>query len=810
MTVHPILPEPSIQSCADDIGYNVLGPFVHRYLLGLHQHICQLDDGDTKFLLCARAGVRIGQLYKLFLTGRGGAQSVSRPELFWISRLAVCKGIMRRSPSLACDVITAEYAGQTLFDIAAGLLQHRPDARRTLTPELANIKADAFPTWIKGSHPNAQLLRHYLNETSTAFEDYLSDLVGDHSRIALIDSGWKATTQRLLSQSYPEADWIGLYLGVTPPPKDAHLVTSDAIGIMFEASEFDPKQPETAIIHYRHLIETLFEPNAPSIEEPLAGLFQAQTQKTVALNLRDPADPQSDTLYLAVTRYIADNAAATLPDILAAHADALPTLCRVILQPTRAEALALQGKNRSADFGKKLNVPVLIDPKQSPLTRDQRVSRTLWTAGQIALEFPPTEAQRAQQTALQKWTPEQYFDPRGHGSDDASAQSAPSVAIITRTKNRPLMLRRAAQSVVGQTYPNYRWIVVNDGGPADEANAIIAASGVDLRRVTLINNAASVGMEAASNLGIAASSTDYIVIHDDDDTVAPTFLEEMVSFLQSRKGQRYEGAICRSTYVSEEIVDDTIIERHQTPYMDWVQNVSLAQMACSNFFAPISFVFRRTQWERIGGYNEDLPVLGDWQFNLEFLLQADIGIVNKPLAFYHHRDTGHAAAGSSYANSVSAGWSKHAEFASVVRNQLFRDNADNALGAALLSAQHLGELHTKVNTLSQEVHALTDHTSPKEHAYCEYDRTWLICCINAATQGAAPFDPHSTTLEKICAELDTHINGVTPPPNFDVQQYVTTHKDVADAITANSVPNAYFHYIKFGMAEGRPRPNRTP
>jgi hypothetical protein len=63
-------------------------------------------------------------------------------------------------------------------------------------------------------------------------------------------------------------------------------------------------------------------------------------------------------------------------------------------------------------------------------------------------------------------------------------------------------------------------------------------------------------------------------------------------------------------------------------------------MACGNFFPPIAFVFRREVLERIGGFNETLPVLGDWFFNLEFLLEDDIAVLPEPLARYHHRDRG--------------------------------------------------------------------------------------------------------------------------------------------------------------------------
>jgi hypothetical protein len=91
-------------------------------------------------------------------------------------------------------------------------------------------------------------------------------------------------------------------------------------------------------------------------------------------------------------------------------------------------------------------------------------------------------------------------------------------------------------------------------------------------------------MEAASNAGIAACDSDYIVIHDDDDSWCPDFLEKTVAFLDGPKGARYGGVTTHSTYVSEEIRGDRVIEHETRPYNDWVRNVQLSEMACGNFF----------------------------------------------------------------------------------------------------------------------------------------------------------------------------------------------------------------------------------
>ena len=93
------------------------------------------------------------------------------------------------------------------------------------------------------------------------------------------------------------------------------------------------------------------------------------------------------------------------------------------------------------------------------------------------------------------------------------------VAIITRTKDRPLLLRRAMESVLRQTFSNWTHIIINDGGhPA--LCAMLAAEFRDryAGRLVLINNNRSAGMQRASNSAIVSSASDYIVIHDDDDS----------------------------------------------------------------------------------------------------------------------------------------------------------------------------------------------------------------------------------------------------------------------------------------------------
>jgi glycosyltransferase involved in cell wall biosynthesis len=83
------------------------------------------------------------------------------------------------------------------------------------------------------------------------------------------------------------------------------------------------------------------------------------------------------------------------------------------------------------------------------------------------------------------------------------AESRPSVSIITRTKDRPLLLERAIKSVLNQTYSEWIHVVVNDGGDAKSVQSLLDQYRTQYAgRLCLVTNNRSLGMEAASNVGL--------------------------------------------------------------------------------------------------------------------------------------------------------------------------------------------------------------------------------------------------------------------------------------------------------------------
>lgn len=213
-----------------------------------------------------------------------------------------------------------------------------------------------------------------------------------------------------------------------------------------------------------------------------------------------------------------------------------------------------------------------------------------------------------------------------------------SVAIITRTKNRPVLLRRAIESVLGQSFPDWIHVIVNDGGDEKVVDALVFLYSAQYDgRVHVIHNSNSLGMESASNIGIKSVSSRFISIHDDDDSWESDFLKVAVGYLESNSIPSIKGVVIHARMIREKIVDEEVFLVGSSSMNKNLTSITLPQISEVNVFMPISFVYERSALDCVGYYDENLPVIGDWDFNLRFLFRYDIGVICAELANYHIR-----------------------------------------------------------------------------------------------------------------------------------------------------------------------------
>lgn len=273
---------------------------------------------------------------------------------------------------------------------------------------------------------------------------------------------------------------------------------------------------------------------------------------------------------------------------------------------------------------------------------------------------------------------------------------SPTVAVLVRTKDRPRFLRRALANIAEQTFTDYTVCVINDGGDKSATRAILQASPLahllegDAPRLMLLTTGGG-NMEAASNAGLAATDSEFVAIHDDDDLWAPEFLERTVGALRAS-----EALICSTRVVERyerETPEGEFEVYEERIFHDGLPGFGLQFLYRTNRTVPIGILYRRRLHELVGFYDESLPVVGDWEFNLRAAAVTEVLLVDEPLAYWSLRPEADGAE----ANSVQR-QAEHARFDASVRARAIRDDLQSGgrPGPYLYQAHLMADLERRV------------------------------------------------------------------------------------------------------------------
>lgn len=806
-----------------------LGPVILFWISQLHDKLT--TQADRKAIFCAPAGKRIVDLMKAY------AELPFDHEIFALSPVAAWSAALPDPATFfPAQALTAELVSNgSLSDACRLALRRQWDDNDTRLSELGRLRQPCttpnLRALIAANDPASRFFREQLlaerDQIRRWLEEHLQEN-GDGTEnqgYVLIDTGTQASIQYLISKVFPDLNFSGLFFGLTD-----QFPEMDAEGIIFNSSKYYEDQPETVLSLHRHLLDRILAPNVAQ-DMPDGGPQDPAVRAWLQTLAEEQPDAQNDAIYLGIYDYVRRNAHLSKDQILAGYRQALSDLLPLLITPMREDALALwAGSYRTAAASS---------------------STGRWIQGQIALKHRGQQARQMQLQATGLAEKNQYFtahEVQGLSKRaQAFAEGKPadwhgSVVIVTRTKDRPLLFRRAAQSIAGQSWPNYHWVVVNDGGESAEVHDIIADSGISPDRITLIDNSCSVGMEAASNMGVRAVDTEFVVLHDDDDRWEPDFLRDSIEFLQSPRAAaaEFEGVVCRTWRVSEQIDGDEIIHHQSEPYMPWATEVSLAQMAVGNFMAPISLLYRRWVYDDVGGYDERLPVLGDWRFNLDFLMRANIGFLDRYLAHYHHRDKGDSSRDRIYGNSVVNARDLHGQYFSVVTNAILRDPATpDGLRLIVANAHQQRVIEGNLNGVRGGLHQLRQRldqhieetSQPVESSpvvdpevqtpgmLLQNDRQHIIRSVQAAL-------PYTASAKRVIARLRWNLrlaklddlnsrqaylpkllHLIPNPADFDHIAYLRDHPEIwATRFNGPDGWLPYHHYLMVGIDQGFPRP----
>jgi len=207
------------------------------------------------------------------------------------------------------------------------------------------------------------------------------------------------------------------------------------------------------------------------------------------------------------------------------------------------------------------------------------------------------------------------------------------VAVVIATRDRPVLLRRAVESVVDQRYPGDIEVlaVFDQSEPEPGLERDETAPGGARRRVRTLRNGRVPGLAGARNTGITAATADLVAFCDDDDLWLPGKLDAQVELLQAQP--EMEVVTTGVLVEARGKVSTRVLDRGRITHAELLRSrVSEAH--------PSTYLFRREALvEGIGLVDEELPgsYAEDYDLLLRAARRADVGVVSLPLAkvFWH-------------------------------------------------------------------------------------------------------------------------------------------------------------------------------
>jgi glycosyltransferase involved in cell wall biosynthesis len=210
--------------------------------------------------------------------------------------------------------------------------------------------------------------------------------------------------------------------------------------------------------------------------------------------------------------------------------------------------------------------------------------------------------------------------------ENHSGSSDPNVAVVIPTYHRNSKLQRAVNSVLRQTYEDWKLYVVNDA-PENSIQDVIP----DDNRIECIRHDENKGAPAARNTGIQASEASYIAFLDDDDAWKSEKLERQVNAFRGLS-QDY-GLI----YTGGDIVkNDTVVKTNQPNTTGEVFDELLG----GNFIPSETPVVRRECIEQVGPFDTALESSQDYDLWLRIARSYKLYAIPDSLAIAYqgHKD----------------------------------------------------------------------------------------------------------------------------------------------------------------------------
>jgi glycosyltransferase involved in cell wall biosynthesis len=171
------------------------------------------------------------------------------------------------------------------------------------------------------------------------------------------------------------------------------------------------------------------------------------------------------------------------------------------------------------------------------------------------------------------------------------------ITLVVPCYNQASFLDEALRTVFNQSYEFWECIIVNDG--SIDNTAALAKSWVDKDDRFSYVYKENAGLSSARNTGVKLSKTSYILPFDSDDKLHKNHLKKAMDVLLNNSDIEV-----LTTKVQHFGVKNNILE---------LPKYSFKTLLSRNCFIACS-IFKKSTFDRVGGYDENLKSFEDWDF----------------------------------------------------------------------------------------------------------------------------------------------------------------------------------------------------
>ena len=212
---------------------------------------------------------------------------------------------------------------------------------------------------------------------------------------------------------------------------------------------------------------------------------------------------------------------------------------------------------------------------------------------------------------------------------ELTALSEPAVSVIIPAFNRANSIRIAVESVLRQSFTDFELLVVDDGSTDGTLKAL---NDIADPRLRCLSNTSNMGASAARNTGIRAARGEWIAFQDSDDEWLPEKLARQMVRLRDA-GPETVACYCGMVIVDRPAGATRMNLRYWPPasIVDNIEgNISRAILVHS-LVSTQTLVARRSALQAIGGFDEALPALEDWDCAIRLSRLGPFAFVDEPL-----------------------------------------------------------------------------------------------------------------------------------------------------------------------------------